>query len=90
MDLLCNSDLVGNITKAGKKMKVQGNGGTLVVTRKTTVPGYKQDVWFSKDAITNIISLKILIEQYRLTYWIFDHPKGLISHKNDITGYFSK
>ena len=31
MYLFCNSDLVENITKAGKKMTVQGNGGTLAV-----------------------------------------------------------
>ena len=49
-------------------MKVQGNGGTLVVTCKATVPGYKQDLLFIKDAITNIISLKKLINQYQVTY----------------------
>ena len=58
MDLFYNSDLVENITKSGKEITVQGNGGTLAVTHKETVPGYKQDVWFSKDSITNTINLK--------------------------------
>ena len=49
-------------------MKLQGNGSSLAVTHKSTVHGYKQDVWFSKYAITNIISLKNLIKQYRVTY----------------------
>ena len=49
-------------------MTVQGNGGTLGVTRKATVTGYKQDVWFSKDSINNTISLKNFINQYRVTY----------------------
>ena len=49
-------------------MKVQGNGGTLAVTHKATVPRYKQYVWFSKDTITNIIALKNLIKQYQVTY----------------------
>ena len=44
MDLLCNSDLVKNITKDGKKMTVQGNGGTLSVNHIVTVKIYKQDV----------------------------------------------
>ena len=68
MNLLCNSDLVKNITKAENDVKLQGNGGTIAVTHKATVRGYKQDVWFRKDAITNIISLKNLIKQYRVTY----------------------
>ena len=58
MELKCNSYIVENITKAVKKMKSQGNGRTLSVTHNATVPRYKKDVWFSKDTITNSISLK--------------------------------
>ena len=68
MDLFFNSDLVENITKSGKKITVQGNVSTLAVTHKAKVPVYKQDVWFSKDAITNIIALKNMIKQYQVTY----------------------
>ena len=60
MDLFYNSDQVENITKSGRKITVQGNGGTLAVTHKATLPGYKQDFWFRKDAITNIIALKTI------------------------------
>ena len=63
IDLFYNSDLVENINKTGKKMTVKDNGGTLAVTHKETVPGYKQYVWFSKYAITSIIYLKKLIKQ---------------------------
>ena len=49
-------------------MKLQGNGSILAVIHKATVPGYKQDVWFIRDAITNIIALKNLINQYRVAY----------------------
>ena len=49
-------------------MTVKGNGGTLVVNHKTTVPGYKQDVWFRKYAITNIIAPNKMINQYQVTY----------------------
>ena len=49
-------------------MKLHGNGGTLVVTQKATVNRYKQDVCFSKDAITNKNPIKNLIKQYQVTY----------------------
>ena len=42
-----------------KNITVQGNYGTLAVTHKATVPEYKQDVWFIKEAKANIIYLKI-------------------------------
>jgi hypothetical protein len=40
----------------------------MLVTRKATMPGYNKDVWFSTRAITNIIALRNLIQQYRVTY----------------------
>ena len=44
MDLLWNSGLVENVAKVGKKMKLKGNSGTLLVTHKATLTRYKQDV----------------------------------------------
>ena len=38
------------------------------VNHKATINGYERSVWFSKDAITNIIALKNIIRQYRVTY----------------------
>ena len=38
------------------------------VNHKVTINGYERLVWFSKDAITNIIALKNIIRQYRVTY----------------------
>jgi hypothetical protein len=49
-------------------MRLKSNGGTMVVTRKATMPGYNKDVWFSTRAITNIIALSNLIQQYHVTY----------------------
>ena len=62
-------------------MKLKGNVGTLAGTHKATVPGYKQDVPFSKYAITNIIYLKKLINQYRVTYDSID--KISVVHKEN-------
>ena len=81
MDLFCNLDLVENVTKDEKKIKLQGNGGTLVVTHKTTVAGYKQEAWFNKDAITNIIALKNLIKKYQVTYDSIDQI--FLAHRED-------
>ena len=81
MDLLWNSDLVENIIKARKNITVQDNGGTLSFIHKAKVFGYKQYVWFSKDAITNIIYLKNLIDKYRVTYDSIDQI--FMVHKED-------
>ena len=40
----------------------------MTVNRKATLPGYHKDVWFSTRAITNIIALRNIIQQYRVTY----------------------
>jgi hypothetical protein len=68
MDLFCNSALVSKTCKSTTSMRLKSNGGTMVVTRKATMPGYNMDVWFSTRAITNIIALSNLIQQYRFTY----------------------
>jgi hypothetical protein len=49
-------------------MRLKSNGGTMVVTRKATMPGYNKDVWFSIREITIIIALSNLIQQYCVTY----------------------
>jgi hypothetical protein len=68
MDLFCNAALVSKTCKSTTSMRLKRNGGTMVVTRKATMPGYNKDVWFSTRAITNIIALSNLIQQYRVTY----------------------
>jgi hypothetical protein len=40
----------------------------MVVTRKAIMEGYNKTVWFSTRAITNIIALPNLIDQYRVAY----------------------
>jgi hypothetical protein len=68
MDLLCNASSVSKTCKSTTSMRLESNGGTMVVTRKATMPGYNKDVWFSTRAITNIIALSNLIQKYRVTY----------------------
>jgi hypothetical protein len=68
MDLFCNAALVSKTCKSTTSMRLKSNGGTMLVNRKATIPGYNKDVWFSTRAITNIIALSNLIQQYRITY----------------------
>jgi hypothetical protein len=68
MDLFCNAALVSKTCKSTASMSLKRNGRTMVVTRKATIPGYNKDVWFSTRAITNIIALSNLIQQYHVTY----------------------
>jgi hypothetical protein len=49
-------------------MTLQSNGGQMKVRHKAKITPYKHEVWFNKDAITNIIALSNLITQYHVTY----------------------
>jgi hypothetical protein len=68
MDIFCNTALVNKAIKSRSNMRLKSNGGTMVVIRKATMEGYNKNVWFSTQAITNIIALRNLIHQYRVTY----------------------
>jgi hypothetical protein len=68
MDLFCNAALVSKISKSRSSMRLKSNGGTMVVAQKATMEGYNKTVWFSTCVITNIIALRNLIDQYRITY----------------------
>ena len=67
MDLLCNQALVTETYKSRNSMRLKSNGGTMVVNHKAKMAGYHKNIWFSKRAITNIIALRKVIQQYRVT-----------------------
>ena len=79
MDLLCNPALVRKIFKARKPMRLKSNGGTMRVTHQARLQGYNKTVWFEVSAITNIISLANIIDQYRVTYDSDD--KAFVVHR---------
>ena len=68
LDLICNKKLTSKIKKSDKKISVQENGGTLAMKYRSRIPGSNYEIWYSKDAITNIISLKNMIRHYYVTY----------------------
>ncbi len=54
-DLCCNSGFMAMIRKASCALNITSNGGGLKITKQGKFLGYKFCVWFSKQAITNII-----------------------------------
>jgi hypothetical protein len=72
MDLFCNAALAINTIKSKTIMQLKINCGTMVVTQKETMMGYKKTVRFSTRSITNIIALRNVIDQYRVTYDSYD------------------
>ena len=49
-------------------MDLESNGGTLPISQVADVKGFKQSVWFSRKAITNILSLLRVKEEYPVSY----------------------
>ena len=68
VDLFCNKGLVTNITDSDTTMTVRSTGGKLVVRHKATLPGYKNQVWFSDKGIANILSVKNVRDHHKITY----------------------
>ena len=80
MDLFCNRVLVTKIIMPEKSLRLKSNGRTMIVTKKARVAGYHTDVWYNRSAITNILTLKNVIKQYRVTYDSDDHT-FVVHHK---------
>ena len=68
MDLICDPALVKKSFRSNKSMCLKSNGGTMTVTHKAKMAGYHAHVWYDKRAITNILALRNVIKQYRVTY----------------------
>ena len=54
-------------------MRLNINGGNMLLTHKAKIAGYHKNVWFNKRAITNIIDLSNIIQQYLVTYYSDDN-----------------
>jgi hypothetical protein len=67
-DLCCNRGFMSMIRKLSCALNMTSNGGGLKITEQGKFLGYKVWVWFSQQAITNIICLKNLIKIYRVTF----------------------
>ena len=86
-DLFCNRKLVKDqeVWETNTSMTVSGNGGDLTTTKKAYIKNYGE-VWFDERAITNILSLKNVKKQFRVTLDTEDDAGGaLVVHKPDGT-----
>ena len=71
MSLFCNKRLVQNIHKSPEPLILKSNGGSMTVHEVASI-GKKAEVWFSRNAITNILSVKDVMKSYRITYDSYD------------------
>ena len=71
LSFFCNRRMVTDVSSSAEPLTLRSNGGTLDVDH-TALIGQSTEVWFSKKAITNILSLKDVIKCYRVTYDSYD------------------
>ena len=66
--LFCNSNLVEGIHTVKNSMTVKGNGGKLKTKQQAVDKALQQKVWFSSEAVTNILSLALVAKLLKVTY----------------------
>ena len=68
ISLFSNSRFASSYTRADKPLHLQSNWGTMTVHQVAEIGDGQIKVWFSKKAITNILSLKMICEHYHVSY----------------------
>jgi hypothetical protein len=88
-DIFCNKKLVSNLRQVDEFMTVSGNGGELSTNWMADLKGYGP-VWFDNRAITNIISLKQVLEKpgFKVHYDSENHRGFAMQKPNGKTIYF--
>ena len=66
----CNEKMVKEVTNCphGVGMTLSTNGGTITTNKQCKLDNLDQEVWFNKKFITNVLSLAMLKNKYRITY----------------------
>lgn len=82
VDLFCNSDLLRDIRSGPSNMRIYCNAGTRTTNMIGDLPGYGT-VWYDKNAISNILSLKRVRLKYRVLYDSDQENKGFTVIKPD-------
>lgn len=81
-DIFCNDKFVTDIKDTAAWTTIKTNGGTLTASKKAKIRNYGE-IWFDKKAITNILSLKNVIEKgLRVTY-DSDNNNSFVVNKED-------
>ncbi len=66
-DIFCDASLLTNIKTVNVTLRLSTNAGVMYCNEKGELKGYGE-VWYHKEAITNILSLKNVKKVYRVTY----------------------
>jgi hypothetical protein len=66
--IMCNPNFVDNIREASQQMVLKSNGGKLPINVVANFEGFKREMWFSRNAMTNILSFSLVKSEYDITY----------------------
>jgi hypothetical protein len=68
MHIMCNPNFVDNVREASQQMVLKCNGGKLPINEVANFEGFKRETWFSRNAMTNILSFSLVKSEYNITY----------------------
>ena len=66
--VFCDPELVNNIRKGERQLSLESNGGKLPISDIANFEGFEEAVWFSTEAMTNILSLAVVKREYEVSY----------------------
>jgi hypothetical protein len=66
--VICNKKFVTDIRKSKATLRLKSNGGVMKIQQQATLKGFDEPVWYSPDAIANILALSDVTKTYRVTY----------------------
>jgi hypothetical protein len=66
--IMCNPNFVDNIREASQQMVLKSNCGKLPINELANFEGFEWKTWFSRDAMTNILSFLLVKSKYDITY----------------------
>ena len=66
--VICNKKFVTDIRNSRETLRLKSNGGVMRITQQATLKGFKGPVWYSPDAMANILALSDVKRKYRVTY----------------------
>ncbi len=75
--VFCNPQFVSNVRSVERQLKLTSNGGNLPISEVADFDGFNKEVWYSEDAITNILSLSLVKHENSISY----DGEGFIIHQ---------
>jgi hypothetical protein len=66
--IMCYPDFVDTVWEASQQMVLKSNGGKLPINEVADFEGFKRETWFSRNAMTKILSFSLVKSEYDITY----------------------